>query len=237
MDPVSVPLATSCLTWLTQHLPHEFLVFAVFILCLLIGTIIFLLVVITFLLCTWGYVHVFTHLVSAIPRLIKRIARYMLYMPIFRPSPITRPPNDRSQISTGFKTIPPVPVVAKPTPSSPISHVESSRHRQVAKKANSPPRNSQSPQPRVTESRENTLAKYPIPNPPPDSPQIFVRHQDCLYARIHLPLGTNIDDYFLDMPIPPNLATNIRAQVPPIATPFRSPTSPYTESPQSTARS
>ena len=237
MEPINVPFATTCLTWLSNHLPHGFLVFAICMLCLLIGTIVFLFVVIAFLLCTWGYVHLFTHLVSAIPRLIKRIARYILYMPIFHPSPVTRPPNDRSQISTGFKTTPPSNIPVKATPSPPASPVGHVRHRQVASKTNAAPRNHHTSHHNVNEARETSLHQYPAPKAPLNHPQTFVRHQDCLYARIHIPLGANIDDYFTHIPVPPALPTNIRVQVPPIPLPMQSPASPDTRSPQSTTRS
>ena len=164
---------------------------------------------------------------------MQRISHYTLHIPGFRPFPLERapdsiPPNSVTSFSNN--------AVADSSPPPSASLRRPSSQRQVAIKSGSPSRNRPISRPNVTEPQEVTLQKFPAPQPLTDPPQSFVRYREYLYARVHVPLGANLDISFPIRSLPSLPARNPRAQVPPITLPTPTSSSADSRSPESTAR-
>ena len=228
MEPMSLPYATWCLQWLTNHIPHEILVITVFLMTLMIIMLIVILVVLLFLLLVWLYVHVFTRLMSAIPFIIKRIAQHFVCVSSRGVAPLVRDSINRVTQTANFKSLPPTKF------SRPVSLPASSSEISTGTKS-SPPKYGPPTHPYTP----LTPGKFPYSVTVMDPHLSFIRFREQLYARVHIPSGITIHDMLppdLWEPMPKNFGISATAKVPALPLPSRSPTNSASGSRQSTAR-
>ena len=223
-----MPYATWCLSWLTNHLPHEFLVISVFLICIMIVILIVLVIVILFLLLAWVYVHVLTRLMATIPRILKRIAGYILYFPSRRLTPSFIDSWSHSTRSTGFKSSPPINPSALITPTKNSTSATLSKKSMPSRPTTLPPQN-----------QNNIIANQSLASTVFEPNRSFIRFREQLYARVHIPAGTHLNDIFpphIWEPFPKVKNTMPSASIPPISISSLSSTPSASDSSPSTAR-
>ena len=219
---MSLPYATWCLQWLTNHVPHECLVFAIFLMCILIAILIIFVVVILFLMLTWIYVYVFAYLANVIPRVFKHIHCYFMVIPLYRA--LTSLLHFKNRIAPSDNT-------ASATTVRPV-HLPSSSN--VAD-SNTSPNITFIPHylPRALTQSISCTSRQ---GSPLDPNRPFIRCRDHLYARVQLPVNIGASDLLPNITIEPTVATSPSTSVPPIPLPSSPAVSSPSVSAPSTAR-
>ena len=236
MEPLNIPLATWCLSWLTNHLPHEFLVISVILTCLFIAMIIVLIIVIVFLILTWAYIYVFATLSNLIPRILKRITRYLWYTPAYRVAQSLPNASNHAKRSTTSKNSPiSRPPHLPPSPTlTPSGKTGTTSSLAVAKKA-IPTTTSVIPH----QNQNTALVNRCIHPSYPDPNRSFIRFHEQLYARVHLSPNTRINDIIPAQywePMPKAIGQYPRVPVPPLPVQTVSSGSSTTNSPPPSTR-
>ena len=129
MDNIHEPFATSCLMWLMNHVPHEYLLISVIVTIALVLLLIFLIIVNISLICVWLYCSI-TYNLSVIAILVFRSLR------LLNPWYITRVIAQHQALP---ERAPPLPALDVPLP-APEEQPPSTSTTTAKSKASAPPK-------------------------------------------------------------------------------------------------
>ena len=232
MDPVYEPLATICIRWLVDTIPHEFLLSLIGISSLLIIVLIVILIIIIVLCIIWLYLRTTFNLTSTAlnifdiirqlnpPRIIRRLRRI----------PVETRPKTTIPLSKS-KVLSPPKALSSTTHRNIDLTLEKNTSRQTAKKSS--PRNRV-----ITPSEDNSddsvvyLYKKHAPQEIPNLARPFLRYRNHLYIRCYVPPGLDIWNLFPEDKVPPPpLPKTVHSRVRlPIYPSTKTPPSPKTSS-------
>ena len=237
MDPVYEPLATICIKWLVDTIPHEFLLSLIGISSLFIILLIIILIIIIVLCIIWLYLRTTFNLTTTAlkiydtirqlspPHIIRRLRRIPLETRAKTIAPVVKP-----KVSSSSKILP------STTHRNIDIPLERNTGRQTAKKSSIRNRV-------VSQTEDNSddsvvyLYKKHAPQEIPNLARPFLRYRNHLYIRCYVPPGLDIWDLFPEdkiPPPPPPKAVHSRVRLP-IYPSTKTPPSPKSSSSDSSA--